>query len=406
MDSVILNLVDVFLDVGGILNEVPSTVVELIGGSVDAAGISGREMHLLMTDTWLASRNPFPLGDFSMQIGSSDHVTSTGNHVLLSRDRDLGMMQTDEGLVDPLVPIAASVNFSGLQAFSLVDSNSTDSQVLTLKTVSAESLRLAYVSHKSASLDGSEYQSAWLSDVPDDITITASPSGVDYSASSEIGSIVYTGYDGSLSQAVRVTGFPDSFSTTSGSVLSWSSNSTIDLIEAQISDSPEPQSMVGDHFLFHHDPQSNTSSLSATLTGISEVGWIPPVEEGAPGPDGIGTAFATIEGRNSMKINVANAPSSEKLPLSILAEIDPLPSSLSLQIPSGSDSGPSLDVPEFNSSQGMTGVAFFIGGLSDLGRSVNGVLSGITTDISTGSSSGTGTSPSPSAWRRTPTSTW
>ena len=38
--------------------------------------------------------------------------------------------------------------------------------------------------------------------------------------------------------------------------------------------------MVGDHFLFHHDPQSNTSSLSATLTGISEVGWIPPVEEG------------------------------------------------------------------------------------------------------------------------------
>ena len=283
VDSVILNLVDVFLDVGGILNEVPSTVVELIGGSVDAAGISGREMHLLMTDTWLASRNPFPLGDFSMQIGSSDHVTSTGNHVLLSRDRDLGMMQTDEGLVDPLVPIAASVNFSGLQAFSLVDSNSTDSQVLTLKTVSAESLRLAYVSHKSASLDGSEYQSAWLSDVPDDITITASPSGVDYSASSEIGSIVYTGYDGSLSQAVRVTGFPDSFSTTSGSVLSWSSNSTIDLIEAQISDSPEPQSMVGDHFLFHHDPQSNTSSLSATLTGISEVGWIPPVEEGPRG---------------------------------------------------------------------------------------------------------------------------
>lgn len=390
VDSVILNLVDVFLDVGSILNEVPSTVVELIGGSVDAAGVSGREMHLLMTDTWLASRNPFPLGDFSMQIGSSDHVTSTGNHVILSRDRDLGMMQTDEGLVDPLVPIAASVNFSGLQALSLVDSNSTDTQELTLKTVSDESLRLSYLSHRASSLNGSDYQSAWLSDVPDNITISASPGGIDYSASSEIGSILYTGYDGSLRQAVRVTGFPDSFSTTSGSVLSWSSDSTIDLIEAQLSDSTEPLSMVGDHFLFHHDPQSNTSSLSGTLTGISEVGWIPPVEEGAPGPDGIGTAFATIEGRKSMKINVANAPSSEQLPLSVLAEIDPLPSSLSLQIPSGSDTGPALDVPELNSSQGMKGVAFFIGGFSDLGRSVNGVLSGITTDISTGSSSGDG----------------
>ena len=91
VDSVILNLVDVFLDVGDILNEVPSTVVELIGGSVDSVGTSGREMHLLMTDTWLASRNPFPLSSFSMQVGSSDHVSSTGNHVILSRDRDLGI---------------------------------------------------------------------------------------------------------------------------------------------------------------------------------------------------------------------------------------------------------------------------------------------------------------------------
>tara|TARA_B100000945_G_scaffold312718_1_gene307661 strand:+ start:3747 stop:8138 length:4392 start_codon:yes stop_codon:yes gene_type:complete len=390
VDSVILNLVDVFLDVGSILNEVPSTIVNLIGGSVDAGGLSGREMHLLMTDTWLASRIPFPLDELSMQIGSSDHVTSSGNHVILSRDIGLGQMQTDQGLVDPLVPIAASINFSGLQAFSLIDSNTTETQEFNLKTVSDEGLRLSYVSHETSSLNDSKYQSAWLSDVPDNITISVSQTGVDYSASSEIGSIVYTGFDGSHSQAVRISGFPDSFSTTSGNVLSWSSDSAIDLIEAQLTDASEPLSMEGDHFLFHHDPLSNTSSLSATLTGVSEVGWIPPLEGGAPGPDGIGTAFATIEGRNAMRINIANAPSSEQLPLNVLAEIDPLPSSLSVQIPSGSEAGPSLDIPEFNSSQGMTGVAFFIGGFSDLGRSVNGVLSGITTDISTGSSSGDG----------------
>ena len=87
VDSVILNVVDVFLDVGSILNEVPSTLVELISGSVDAGGLSGREMYLLMTDNWLASRNPFPLDELSMQIGSSDHLTSPGNHVILSRDR-------------------------------------------------------------------------------------------------------------------------------------------------------------------------------------------------------------------------------------------------------------------------------------------------------------------------------
>ncbi|MDP6213258.1 MAG: hypothetical protein QGF32_06900, partial [Candidatus Thalassarchaeaceae archaeon] len=235
-----------------------------------------------------------------------------------------------------------------------------------------------------------EYQSAWLSDIPNNITISVSPGGVDYSASSEIDSIVYTGYDGSHRQAVRVSGFPSSFSTTSGSVVSWSSDSVIDLIEAQISDSAAPMSMNGDHFLFHHDPISDTSSLSATVSGVSEIGWIPPLEEGASGDAGIGTAFATIEGRKPMRINIGNAPSSESLPLNVIAEIDPLPSSLSLEIPTGSDSGPSLDIPELNSSQGMTGVAFFIGGFSDLGRSVNGVLSGITTDISTGSSTGEG----------------
>jgi hypothetical protein len=390
VDSVILNVVDVFLDVGSILNEVPSTLVELISGSVGAEGISGREIHLLMTDNWLASRNALPLAELSMQIGSSDHPTSSGNHVILSRDRGLGMIQTDHGPKDPLVPIAASVNFSGLQAFSLVDSNSSDSQELILQTVSNEDIRLAYFSHQTSSLEGLDYQSAWLSDVPNNIIISASPAGVDYSASSEIDSIIYTGFDGSHRQAVRISGFPSSFSTTTGSVLSWSSDSAIDLIEAQISDSTDPISMIGDHFLFHHDPISNTSSLSTTVSGVSEMGWIPPLEEGASGQAGIGTAFATIEGRNAMRINIGNAPSNGSLPLNVLAEIDPLPSSLSVQIPTGSEAGPSLDIPELNSSQGMTGVAFFIGGFSDLGRSVNGVLSGITTDISTGSSTGDG----------------
>ena len=38
----------------------------------------------------------------------------------------------------------------------------------------------------------------------------------------------------------------------------------------------------------------------------------------------------------------------------------------------------------------MSGVAYFIDGFSDTGRSVNGIMSGITSDISTGSSSGDG----------------
>ncbi len=388
MDSVILNIVDVFLDVGNVLNDVPSTVVDVISGGTGAGGIAGRDIHLVMTDSWLESRNPTPLDSVIMQIGSSDHPTVTGNHIMLAQDRGLGKIQTDDGLKDPLVPVAASINFSGLQAFSFSDSNDTQEQTMSLESFSSEPIAFTFVNHDTGNLSGSYHQSLWLSDLPNSISVIVNPDGQQYSASSPVESIVYTGLEGFQRQAARITDLPDSFSTTSGSVLSFNSSIPIGKIEAQLSDSNNPLSMGGDHFLFHHDPSNQTSSLSAAISGISQVGWIPPLEEGAQGTTGMGTAFATFEGQNPFMINVGNAPTTDQLPLSVLAEIDPMPPQVSLKVPTGSDSGPSLDVPELNTSNGISGLAFFIGGFADLGRSVNGVLAGITTDISTGSASG------------------
>ena len=388
MDSVILNIVDVFLDVGNVLNDVPSTVVNVISGGTGEGGIAGRDINLLMTDNWLESRSPSSLESVTMQIGSSNHPTVPGNHLMLAQDRGLGQIQTDDGLKDPLVPVAASINFSGLQAFSFADSNESQQQTMSLDTFSSEPIAFTFVNHDTGNLSGAYHQSLWLSDLPNSISVIVTPEGQEYSASSPIESIVYTGSEGFQRQAARITGLPDSFSTTSDAVLSFSSSLPIGKIEAQLSDSNSPLSMNGDHFLFHHDPSNQTSSLSASISGISEVGWIPPLEEGAQGPSGMGTAFATFEGRDPFLINVGNAPTSELLPLSVLAEIDPMPPRLSLKIPTGSGSGPSLDIPELNTSNGISGLAFFIGGFADLGRSVNGVLAGITTDISTGSASG------------------
>ena len=89
-----------------------------------------------------------------------------------------------------------------------------------------------------------------------------------------------------------------------------------------------------------------------------------------------------------MSFSVDHAPTLDEEHLTAVAIIDPLPSSVSIEIPTSSDSGPALDIPELNTSQGLSGLAFFLGGFADLGRSVNSVLSGITTDISTGTNSG------------------
>ena len=390
MDSVILNLVDLFLDVGNVLNDIPSTMVDVISGGAGSGSLAGQSVHLLISDNWRESREPVPLELINLEIGSSDHPTTPGNHLLLAQDRGLGMIQTDQGLKEPLAPVAASIRLNGLQAFSLVGSNESDTLSVSLDTQSNEALDLTFINHDTGNLSGAYHQSVRFSDLPDNVTMTISPTGVEYTASATMESIVYTGVEGTQRQAAKFTGFPASFSAISGNTVSWSSGDQILQIEAQLSDSPMPLTMTGDHFLFQHDPVNGTSSLSTRISGLKEIGWTLPVEEGALGSAGMGTAFATIEGRNPFRINVGNAPTSEQLPLTALAEINPLPSTISLRVPTGSDSGPSLDLPELNTSGGMSGIAFFIGGFADLGKSVNSVLAGITTDISTGSGSGDG----------------
>jgi hypothetical protein len=310
-----------------------------------------------------------------------------GDHLLLAKDREMETVSGRNGPVDPLVPVAASIRFSGLVAFSLVDDDELDEQLMSMRTSSDEAFRFTYIEHPSGMLEGASFEALTLSDIPDNLSLQISPSGMEYLASSGIESIAYAGMDGTQRQAATIIGVPDSFNTTSGIVTGWSSSTPISSIEAQISNSTEPVRMTGDHFLFHHDQETGTSTISARLTGLSEVSWMEPIEEGVSGPAGRGTAQISVSGDRALNINVDNAPTLDGDSLSVLASIDPLPSTVGIQIPTGADSGSSLDVPELNTSNGLSGVAFFISGFADLGRSVNSVLSGITSDISTSSES-------------------
>ena len=388
MDNVLINIVDLFLDIGTILNDVPSAVVDVISGGVDgASGLDGRTVHLLLTDNWLVTRSDMPLTSLSVQIGSSDHPIGTGDHLLLAKDRGLGMVQGIHGQMEPLAPVAASLRFSGIAAFSLIDDNQIDEQTAILRTASDESFSFTYIEHPKGSLENLSFQALTLSDIPDNLSVYVTPDGIQYQASTGIESIGYAGLDGNQRQAARIIGVPNSFTTTFGTVTEWSSETPISSIEAQITNSSEPVTMSGDHFLFHHDQSSETSSISARITGLSNIGWTAPEQEGVSGPAGRGTAQMSVIGTQSLGINVNHAPTQDGKQLSVVASIDPLPSTIGVQIPTGSDSGPTLDVPEFNASNGISGVAFFISGIADLGRSVNSVLAGITSDISTGSES-------------------
>ena len=118
MDNVLINIVDLFLDIGNVLNDIPSAVVDVISGGADGtSGLEGRSFHLLLNDNWLVTRSDMPIDYISVQIGSSTHPVLPGDHLMLAKDRDLATVDGRNGPVEPLVRVAASIRFSGLIAF-------------------------------------------------------------------------------------------------------------------------------------------------------------------------------------------------------------------------------------------------------------------------------------------------
>ena len=387
LDSVILNLVNLFLDVGDIINSVPGEAISVLTGDVGGVGansFAGRDVNLLMTDNLLASRVSMEIGVLSLQIGSSPHPVAQDDHIIISKDRDLNQVVGEFGVREPIVPVASSIRFSGLSEFTFGDDNVTDVQSIGIKTNSDESFRFSFIEHDRNTLENFSFQSLYLSDIPNNISIELNEDSLSYDANEGIELISYVGLDGEQRQAANIHDMPSEFVFEFGEQTSFIAETPISTVEVQISNSSDPVTMTGDHFLFHHDSNNETSTISTRLTGIQELGWIPPIEEGSLGPSGRGTAFLKSAGDRPMSINVDNAPTVDSSGLSALALIEPLPSYLTVEVPTGESSNSDLVLPEFNSTQGLSGVAFFIGGFSDFGRSINSVLAGLTSDISTG----------------------
>ena len=387
LDSVILNLVNLFLDVGDIINSVPGEAISVLTGDVGGVGansFAGRDVNLLMTDNLLASRVSMEIGLLSLQIGSSPHPVAQDDHIIISKDRDLDQVVGEFGVREPIVPVASSIRFSGLSEFTFGDDNVTDVQSVGIKTNSDESFRFSFIEHDRNTLENFSFQSLYLSDIPNNISIELNEDSLSYDANEGIELISYVGLDGEQRQAANIHDMPSEFVFEFGEQTSFIAETPISTVEVQISNSSDPVTMTGDHFLFHHDSNNETSTISTRLTGIQELGWIPPIEEGSLGPSGRGTAFLKSAGDRPMSINVDNAPTVDSSGLSALALIEPLPSYLTVEVPTGESSNSDLVLPEFNSTQGLSGVAFFIGGFSDFGRSINSVLAGLTSDISTG----------------------
>ena len=387
LDTALVNLVDLFLETALIINSVPTTVVDVLSGGVEfSPDGGGQNLHLEITDDFRTTRVPDILPSMELAIGSHDHMKlDSSDHLILSRDRESELVQGADGLNEPLVPIAASIAFSGLEAVHATYDSITEERTFQIKSRSSDELKFLYIDHYGDDLFNASVQSLSISNLPDVIDLTIDSDSSSYSASENIEAFQYHASNGTQRQAVRILGIPDSFDADFGDTLSWSTDGEISSIEAQITNSEEPEMMVGNHFLYAHDSENEVSSLSTKISGLNSISWSPANEPGALGSMGRSTARITTTEPVPFGVAVDHAPvigQNNALTATIL--LDPLPSDISLQIPGNSSDDVGIDIPVFDRTKGVSGLAFFLGGFTDLGQSVNRLLASATSELTAG----------------------
>ena len=387
LDAALVNLVDVFLETALIINALPTTVVDVLSGGVEfSPDGGGQNLHFEITDDFRTTRVPDILPSVKLAIGSHDHMKlESSDHLILSRDRESALVQGNDGLIEPLVPVAASISFSGLEAVHATYDSTTEERTFQIKSRSSGALKFLYIDYFGDDLSNASIQSLRISDLPNVIDITIDSDSSSYTASQNIETFQYHASNGTQRQAVRILGIPDSFDAGFGDTLSWSTDGEISSIEAQITNSEEPEIMAGNHFLYTHDSENEVSSLSTRISGLNSISWSPSTDPDALGSMGRSTARITTAEPVPFGIVVDHVPvigQNNALTATIL--LDPLPSDVSLQIPGNSSDDVGIDIPVLDRSKGVSGLAFFLGGFTDLGQSVNRLLASATSELTAG----------------------
>ena len=223
LDAALVNLVDLFLETALIINSVPTVVVDVLSGGVEfSPDGGGQNLHLEMTDDFRTTRQAEVLPLIELKIGSYDHFNIPGNnHLILSKDRGSELVQGSDGPVEPLVPVAASIRFTGIEAIHATYDRSTEDRTFQIKSKNTGPLRFLFIDFFGTDLANASTQSLSISDLPDTIDLTVGVETASYVASEEITSFQYHASNGSQKQAVRILGIPDSFDASFGNTVSW-----------------------------------------------------------------------------------------------------------------------------------------------------------------------------------------
>lgn len=371
-DNIILNLVEIILDIGTIINGLPDAIV-------GTAGNSGGEIIVQCYNQVKQSlpsgstRTSIEIGTVSAALSSSDHpILLLEDHIVLAQNEEQLQVQGRYGLVDPLVPISMSVRISNISGVGYSYDQSDDIRSISLTGSDAGILTIGHLLHETGTLDGSLKQFAIISNRPASLEIIQSGTSIEYLSSSKINSITYSGEGDGQFNALRLIELGEQFSIDLGETLSFVSVEPVSAIEVQISNATTPLTMDGDHVRFWVNESLQEASLSARISNITEIHQYPPLQEGADGLLGNNRIEMKRSGSKPFGIIIDDQTLREDpfRGLSGIGSIDPLPANLSFSVPNTNDSD-ILKVPDFGQDSGILALSFFLGELINFGGSIN-----------------------------------
>ncbi len=376
LDNVVLNLVEIILDLGTILNGLPEAIVGTAG---ESSGEIFLQCFNQVRESWSdgSIRSESMVLSVKLAIGSSPHPVVDKNHILLSEDLDYtdqnGNVDGMYGRVNsPLVPVGISLAINNISGASYSYDQDTDLRTISIAGSSGDELIIGHMRHFSNSTNGDVRQFASISNRPSSLTIAQQGSKITYNASEEIGTITYSGEGEGQYNALRLNGLPSQFELELGETLAMSAPEGIGSIEVQISNASIPLTMDDDHARFWIDQVSGQASMSLRLSNLTSIVLNPPEDPGAIGRRGNSELVMNRTGSSpfSVLLEDVSERSDKFLGLSGKIHLDPLPANVTFSLPS-SENSDMITIPEFGDADGILALSFFLSGMIDFGSSVN-----------------------------------
>ncbi|MDP6233148.1 MAG: hypothetical protein QF839_03115, partial [Candidatus Poseidoniaceae archaeon] len=380
LDNALLGLVEIILDLGTIVNSIPSAVVGTAGSAGGTVEVS---CYTQVKAAWATgeTRTPAEVGTLGFALSSSDQPwIPDEDHLLLSSDASIAVVQGRSGPVQPLVPVAMSARVSGISGVTQSFDPLTSERVLALQGSSTEPLIVGHVSHDGPNMSAAQKQAAMISNRPDELRLVQQPERLIYEASSPIGTITYGGQDGDQRNALRLVGLPAEFELVLGSEVGYVASTPLQAVEIQSSNGTVPLTMDGDHVRF--SVNGDETSLSVRISDVLRMRRLSPLEEGALGPEGNSRVELQRTSSEPLRLLFEDETDYDDplLGLNGRAVIEPLPAEIVIAVPGGADSE-GLELPDFGDQEGVEGLSFFLGDLVAFGRVANDFVHALTKDL-------------------------